>query len=452
MFAGFEDRKRAASKLAPGPRTYNMFGELAHIRRDRLGFVLRMARNYGDIVRFRMGPRVLHLVSEPDGVRHVLQANYKNYKKGVGIAQAKQWLGEGLVTSEGELWARHRRIIQPAINRDRLAVLSPFIVSAALEMLERWRFAAGSRYTIDVASEMMALTLKIIAQVLFKTDLSNVQELGEAFAASLQDAMDRMTAVVMLPDWLPVPGKLRFRRALRTLEATVYDIIRSGRNCDDGDGDGGFLLSLLNSRFSDKEIRDQILTMLLAGHETTASSLAWTFYLLSEHPWAWKRLRAELDDVLGGRPPTHDDLPRLVWTRMVWEEALRLYPPVWLIPRRAIAADEIGGYFIPANSDVLISPFVIHRDTRYWHDPSVFDPERFSPNRPERRPDFTYLPFGSGPRACVGQPFAMTEALLVLAMVNQRYCLSRRPNCRVVPEPLLTLRLRNGLPMMLVAS
>jgi cytochrome P450 len=430
-------------------------GELFQIRHDRLGFVMRLTRDFGDIVRFRVGFRVLHLVSHPDYVQYVLQDNQDNYRKGVGLLQAKRWLGEGLVTSEGEVWLRQRRLIQPAFQRQHLNSFASVVTTATSAMLERWQECARHGRKLEIASQMMRLTLEVITQVLFSTSFSNAGEIGAAFTLALQDTMDRMTGFIILPDWLPFPGKLRFRRALKTLNATADEIIRTHRDGGDAYKDLVSMLSLKNKKseegFADRELRDQIITMLIAGHETTASSLAWTFYLLSRHPWAWQRLRDEVDQVLGGRLPTHADLPRLVWTRTLFEESLRLYPPVWLIPRRAVNADEVGGYHIPAGSDVLISPYVLHRHPKYWEQPDIFLPERFSGGQPENRHRYIYLPFGAGPRICVATSFAVMEALLILTMVTQKYRLEFVPNFKVVPEPLLTLRFRNGLHMTAVS-
>ena len=429
--------------IAPGPRGHVLFGELLPIRRDPLDFVTRMWREHGDVVRFRMGLRVAHLVSDPEAVGHVLQDNAANYRKGIGLAQARRWLGDGLVTSEGAVWARQRRLIQPVFQRQRLAGVSPVVTTATAAMLDAW--CAGPGGNIDVASQMMRLTLVIITRVMFSATVANTGEIGAAFTTTLHDAMARMTALARVPDWLPSPGNLRFRRALHTLNALVDALIQ--RHRQEGGAPHDLLSMLAAEGLGDRELRDQVLTMLLVGHETTASALAWTFYLLASHPWAWTRLKEEVDRVLGGRVPTHDDLPGLVWTRQVLDESLRLYPPVWLIPRRAIAGDEVSGYPIPAGSEVLISPYVLHRHPEHWEKPDVFDPERFSAERAVKRYRSVYIPFGAGPRACVGSALATLEAILILAMVAQRCRLELVPGFEAVTEPLLTLRFRHGLPM-----
>jgi cytochrome P450 len=441
-------------RTAPGPRGHVLLGKILQIRRDRLGFVTEIARQFGDVVRFRMGFKVLHLVSHPDCIRYVLEENHANYRKGVGVAQAKRWLGNGLVTSEGAAWARQRRLIQPIFNRNHAARFGVAVAEATSKMLEQWHSPAVGGRSLDVASHMMQLTLAIITRVVFDTVVSDAREVGNAFTVLLRDAMERMTATALLPWWVPLPGRTRFDAALATLHATVDHIIRERRARGDADSAGSALLSMLLAEretgaggLSDLEIRDQVMTILLAGHETTASALAWTFHLLGIHPWAWDQVRDEVERVLSGRAPTPVDLPRLVWTRKVLEESLRLYPPVWLIPRQAIRADVIAGYRIPAGSEVLISPYVVHRHPSYWDQPDDFAPDRGGPDKAPTRSPYTFIPFGVGPRACVGSVFAMTEALMVIAMVAQRYRLVPVPGFPVEPEPLLTLRFRRGLLM-----
>lgn len=446
-------RLRSPSKervVAPGPRGHVLLGKLLQIRRDRLRFVTEMAREFGGVVRFRMGARVLHLVSNPDGIRYVLNENHANYRKGVGLAEARTWLGDGLVTSEGRVWARHRRLMQPAFNPKRVRAFGPLVVDATSDLVAQWRSAAAERRAVDVASDLTQLTLNIITRAMFNTRLEDVEKVGAAFSTALHDAMSRMTAVVLLPDWIPFPGKLRFRRAVRTLKEIVHDVVRKHRK---GTIEKDNLVSILLSEedgrgdsLSDKEVHDEVMTILLAGHETTASSLAWTFFLLAQNPWAWRRLRDEVEEVLAEKTPEPGDLPKLSWMGMVFKESLRLYPPVWMIPRRAISDDEICGFHVPADSDVLISPYVLHRDPRRWEQPEAFSPGRFSEEGTHIQPE-SYLPFGRGPRACIGSAFATMEALLILVMCVQNFRLELSPSARVVPEPLLTLRFRYGLEM-----
>jgi cytochrome P450 len=422
---------------------------LFDVRRDRLGLVTSIRREFGDIVRFRMASRTLHLISRPDYVRHILVDNHANYCKGVGLSQAKRWLGEGLVTSEGATWARQRRLVYPSFQSSQLASFGDVVTACTADAMASWRAAADNGQPLELSSQMMSLTLRVIARFMFSTDLTDQGELGTAFTTALRDAMDRMTAIVALPDWLPFAGKRRFVKAIAALDSMVSSIVQEHRNPAKRYDD---LVSRLlagrdeaGDRLSDREIRDQVLTILLAGHETTASSIASTLYLLDCHSDARRQVLDEIKRVPCGRMPTSEDIPRFTWTRMVYEEALRLFPPVWLIPRRALDADEIGGYYIPPHSEVLVCPYVMHRHPDYWQNPDVFDPRRFSPEQAAGRPAYAYLPFGAGQRACIGKSLAMTEALLILAMVVQTYELRAVPGHPVLPEPLLTLRFRNGI-------
>jgi enediyne biosynthesis protein E7 len=441
------------ARLAPGPRGLLLLGMLLEIRRDRLRFVTRIRAEYGAIVRFKMGRRVLHLVSGASEVRHVLVDNAANYTKGVGLAEARRWLGNGLVTSEGTTWARQRRLMQPAFHRHRTVDFARLVTTAAAGMLLRWR-AAPSDQAVNVADEFMGITLDVIARAMFRTAIDDDPAVRRAFTTALHDAMARMTEFVPVPTWLPTPGNVRFVRAIKTLSHIVDSILE--RHAHDGSGTPD-LLSMFAPNgesgevgFSRQEIRDQIMTILLAGHETTAHSIAWTCYLLAQHPTVQEEVAAELATVLDGRTPSQVDLEKVPRLKMVYEEALRLYPPVWLIPRRAQAADTLGGYEVPPDSDVLISPWVIHRDPAHWENPDAFDPNRFDPSCVAARRPYVYLPFGAGPRACIGITLAMMEGLLVLAMVLQQYRLQLAPTPPVVPDPTLTLRFRHGLPLLLV--
>jgi enediyne biosynthesis protein E7 len=289
----------------------------------------------------------------------------------------------------------------------------------------------------------------VISDTMFSTSISDNDGVRKAFTAALHDAMERMTQLVPIPMWIPTPKNRRFSKAIKALHEIVAQIVA---NHSDHDGTGSDLLSMLKQcgglgAFSRSEVRDQIMTILLAGHETTANSIAWTCYLLSQHPTMWRRVSEEVTKVIGDRIPNQADVKDLVWMRMAYEEALRLFPPIWLIPRRTIRKDDLGGYEIPANSDVLVSPWVIHRHPDYWENPDVFNPERFSPEHVGKRPAYSYLPFGAGPRACIGTSFANTEALLVLAMITQKFRLELASGTRVAAEPSLTLRFRNGLYM-----
>ncbi|MBI3967523.1 MAG: cytochrome P450 [Chloroflexi bacterium] len=430
-----------------------MLGSVPDFWRDPLGTLMAGWRDHGDVVRFRLGgPLVAHLVVRPDGVKQVLQDRHASYRKVPFYNdKMKGLVGEGLLTSEGDFWLRQRRLAQPAFHRQRVGALAPTMTALTLRLLERWEreYAAGQPF--DVADEMMRLTLQIVARALLGADVSReARAVGRAATVAIEYTNLRMQWYFDLPDWLPLPRTRRFVHARCYLDRVVYRIIENRRQSG---ADTGDLLSMLfqvedaetGERMSDRQLRDEVMTMFLAGHETTAILLSWTWYLLSTNPEAGERLRAELAQVLAGRPPTAADLPRLEYTRMVLEEALRLYPPAYALSRAPIADDEIEGYRIPAQSVVFLSPFVTHRHPEYWAAPERFDPERFRPEHVAGRPRFAYYPFGGGPRQCIGASFAVMEAQLVLATIAQRYRLHVDPNHPIALKPTITLRPRHGI-------
>jgi cytochrome P450 len=325
------------------------------------------------------------------------------------------------------------------------------MISLVRNQLERWPQHIGNGRPLDIASEMMRLTYKIVASSLLGVDaFADLRTIETEMDVLMQHVWRRLETVVHWPVWVPTPRNRRFRRALGEVDAIVSRIIEQHRQPKDGDRTNGYLLSrLLRVRdeetgegLSDQLLRNETITFLLAGHETTATNLAWTFYLLSRHPNVERRLREELDTVLGGRTPTVGDLPRLQYTQMVIQESLRLYPPIWIIERRIIDDDVVGPYRLPGGSSIVISPYALHRHPGYWKDPEAFEPERFEARTPK-----AYMPFGTGPHHCIGNEFAMLEARLILAMVLQSYRLRLQPGHRVEPEPGITLRLRHGLMM-----
>jgi len=409
-------------------------------------------RRYGDVVRYRLGTMQVFLVVHPDGVNHVLQENHRNYVKSVDYQILKRVLGEGLLTSEGPLWLRQRRLMAPMFHRQRIAEFGATMVDSTLKMLDHWSSLASQGSTFDVCNEMMHLTLEIVARVLFKVELAGemAHEIGRDVTVS-NERLGQFDLGTLLP-WLPTPRNREFRRATRSLDAIVAGIIadhrRSGR-------DRGDLLSLLlaardqdtGEAMSDQQVRDEALTLILAGHETTANALAWTWYLLSQNPDVERNLHAELAEVLGGRAPAVADLPNLRYTSMVIDESMRLYPPAWSVGRSPVADDEILGFIIPKGSSVMLSQWLTHRHPDFWENPEQFDPDRFSRERSANRPRYAYFPFGGGPRQCIGNVFALTEANLILAAVAQKYRLRMAPGHRVELQPLVTLRPRYGLKM-----
>jgi cytochrome P450 len=382
----------------------------------------------------------------------VLQDNARNYHKSPLYDKLRLSLGNGLLTSEGPYWLRQRRLAQPAFHRQRIATLAAVMTEAAAQTADRWEPVADRRQSLDVAEEMMQLTQAIILRTMLGTDLGPISdEVGSAWETVNRYIGESFWSLGLLDGW-PTPRNRRFHAARDVLDCAVFRMIeerrRRGASSDD-------LLSMLiaatdedtGERMTDRQLRDEVMTFFLAGHETTSLALAWTWYLLSQHPDAQARLETEVDEALGDRAAGYQDLERLPYTRMVIEEAMRLYPPAWGFSRQAIEADTIGGYHLPAGWLVFVLPYVMHRHPLYWEDPERFDPARFTPDRAAARSKFVYLPFGAGPRQCIGNQFAIIEAQLIVATLTQRYRLRLVPGHRVEPWPLITLRPRYGIRM-----
>jgi len=435
-------------QIAPGPRGDLLLGNVRAFRRDVLGLMMESAREYGDVVRFHLGPLVVHLVNHPDHVEHVLQSHARNYDKATrSSAMIRSISGDSLLTSNGALWQRQRRLIQPSFHRQRVAGLATDMIRFTAAMLQRWQENLANGQPLDIASEMMRLTYTIVGKTLLGADVgADSAAVEHAMDTMLKHTYERWGKILDFPEFIPTPANVRFRRALKTVNQIVYRIIAEHRARNDAGSD---LLSMLlqvrdeqtGEGLSDSELRNETITFLLAGHETTANALSWTFYLLSQNPDVERQLRSEVSAVLGGRLPTVEDLPRLTFTTMVIQEAMRLYPPIWAIERRAITEDVIGGFHIPAKSSIVISPYVLHRHESFWPRAEQFDPTRFN-SRPR-----AYIPFGSGPRFCIGTEFAMMEARLIVPMVIQACHLELVPGHPVVPQPSITLRLKSGLRM-----
>jgi cytochrome P450 len=433
---------------------------VARSRRDPLGFLLDGMRRYGDVCRFHFGPLLSHLVSHPDHVRRVLLDNARNYPRSWHYGRTKVVVGEGLVTTEGAVWRRLRRMSQPAFHHDRIAALAGSMTDAIGAMLDRWRAHArvAPGEPVDVAAEFAGLTLRIVGRALLGIDLiGEADRITRAVTTSLEYLEYRIINLLVIPPGVPTPRNLRARRALRELDDVIAGIL-AGRRAEPGRVAGDLLAMLLAVRdeeagegLTDRELRDQVITFIGAGHETTAVSLAWTIALLCRHPEADDRLRAEVAGAVGGRTPTVADLPRLAYTRRVIEESLRLYPPVYATVRDAMADDEIGGYHIPARSMVVLSSYVTHRHPEFWPDPEAFDPDRFLPERSAGRPRFAWYPFLGGPHQCIGQEFAIMEMVLAVAMIAQAFRFQLAPGARVEPRPMVTLRPRGGVPVVLQA-
>ncbi|MEV7780113.1 cytochrome P450 [Kitasatospora sp. NPDC088351] len=435
----------------PGPSRRRTLDLLTRMARDRLSVMTWAARTYGDAVRLPLGPKTLHFFNHPDHARRVLADNGANYHKGIGLTHARRALGDGLLTSEGALWRQQRRTIQPAFQPKRLAQQAAAVGEEAEKLVARL-LARPPGEPVDIRQEMTGLTLGVLGRTLLDADLDAYEGIGEHFETVQDQAMFEMMSLGAVPTWIPLPGQTRFRRARAELERITATLAAERASASTG-GRDDVLSRLVESSRDDPpavrrlRVRDELVTLLLAGHETTASTLSWTFHLAARHPQVWERLHEEAVEVLGDRPVGIGDVHRLGYTTMVLQEVMRLYPPVWILPRKALAEDEIGGYRVPAGADVLICPYTLHRHPEFWDHPNRFDPERFTPERAAHRSRYSYLPFGAGPRVCVGSGLGMMEAAVVTAAVARRVRLTEVPGYPVVPEPMLTLRVRGGLPM-----
>lgn len=449
-----EPATAAARRRAPGPRGLPLLGSVLVFRKDPIGFMLEAWRTYGDVVRLNLRGMTVHLLVQPDHIQHVLVHRKQNYFKGYGYDDQKLLLGEGLITSEGALWERQHRLMQPYFTPRGVTHFVDIMIRATRTMLARWEPLADGHHAIQVDAEMARLTGNIIVRILFDMDLDEqTSRIDEAFQYCISFIDKRSADLMALPMFIPTPANRRFTRHLSTIYQFIDDRIDEHRHRHHAED---FLSVLLRARdeetgerMSDRQLRDELVTLFVAGYQTTMHALTWTWYLLSQHPQVAGRLWEEQRSVLGGRPPTVADLQQLRYTGMVFQEAMRLYPPVKVVVRQAIDDDEIGGYHIPAMSLVLISPYITHRHSAIWKNPDIFDPERFTTEQAEQRSRYAYLPFSAGPRICLGNNFAMLEAAIVLMMVTQRYGLQLVPGHRVVPSMEVKTRPLYGMPMTL---
>lgn len=447
---------RLDERVAPGPSGMAAARMFLPGGPDRITLFRRLHRRYGDVVRFSIGGRPVHLICDPQAVKYVFQDNNHNYQKGRGLVKARELLGDGLLTSEGEFWRRQRRLIQPVFHRRKIATFAEKMTAATEAMLNRWEPRADSGEPFDVAEEMMRLTLDIVSKTLFSTALSEreFETVSEVMRPLLQYTARRITSPFDFLDKWPTPANIRQKQYQERLNEIVYRMIAERRKSGVAHDD---LLGMLmdatdeqtGARMDDAQLRDEVMTIFLAGHETTANLLSFLWMLLSQHANVRRDLYLEVDEVLNGRRPVVGDVANLKLVNLVIDETLRLYPPAWIIGRQAIEADEINGFDIPAGSGVLISPFILHRHPAHWTNPEGFDPWRFSDENAAHRLRYLFVPFGGGPRLCIGNNFALTEAALIVGMVSQRYELNLAPGFRVELDPAFTLRPRDGVWMTL---
>jgi cytochrome P450 len=437
----------------PGPKDALAGLTLARRFRARpLDFITELGQTYGDLAYFRIGPLRFYVVNNPQLIREVLVAKHKHFRRPASIVgPLSKFDGNGLVLSEGDFWLRQRRLVQPAFATKRFDVYGRATVDYTRRMLDRW--SGGT--SLDVAEAMTELTLHIIAKTLFDVELSDDQasQLGEAVRVVSQAVTAEAGYPVHLPDWLPLPSKRRKRWAIRTLDEFVWSAIHRRRASGDDRGD---LLSMLllavddegdGGRMTDLQARDEAMTLFNAGHDSTAAALAWIWYLVAGHPAVEAKLIEEVDSVLAGRAPQYADVARLPYAEMVVKEALRLYPPTWgLLPREVVTPVELAGYTIPKRAWIYIFPYLTQRDGRFFENPEKFEPERFAPGRVDKIPQYAYIPFGGGPRVCIGNTFATMEMILIMATVLQKFRLKLAPGQQAIePEPLISIRPQGGL-------
>lgn len=442
----------ATAILPPGPRSLIPGLNLIKLRRSPIKFLSQLAAEYGDVAYFKLGPQPVVLINNPDLIRDVLITHNKQFMKGEGLQRAKRLLGEGLLTSEGDFHLRQRRLAQPAFHRQRIAGYGSTMIEYSQRLSDSWQ--AGDER--DISREMMRLTLAIAGKTLFDADVeAEADEIGDA----LSEAMEMFNYLTLpffgILERLPLPVMKRFKAARQRLDETIYRMIRERR--DRGEDRGDLLSMLMQARdvegdgsgMTDEQLRDEAMTIFLAGHETTANALTWTWYLLSQNPEAEAKLHTEIAEVLGERSATAEDFPRLKYAEMVFAEAMRMYPPAWLIGRRALNDYQLNGYHVPSRSIILMSQYVMHHNSKYFPEPDRFDPDRWTPEAREARPKFSYFPFGGGPRVCIGESFAWMEGVLVLATLAQKWRMRLAPGHAVELLPLVTLRPKHGMKMKL---
>jgi cytochrome P450 len=443
-------RTRPRPSRPPGPPpSHRLWGHLPEFRADRLRFLAGCAREYGDVVALRLGPARIWLLNHPDLVEDVLVNQNRIMRKHFALRSARPSLGNGLLTSEGEFWRRQRRLAQPAFARDRISAYGAVMVEYAERMLDGW----SDGQPRDLQADMMRLTLEIVAKTLFDADIAREsRDIARAMEVLLANFTDRVNRIVKVPTWVPIPRNIRFRRAMALVRGTLDRIIAERRRAGEDRGD---LLSMLlqatdtegdGTGMADRQLRDEVVTLFMAGHETTANTLAWAWFLLSRHPEAEAALHAELDEVLGGRPPTVDDLPRLRYADHVITETLRLYPTAWLLGREPSEPCRVGGYDVPRGTTLWMAQWVIHRDPRWFDEPERFRPARWGEGLARRLHRYAYFPFGGGPRICIGNHFAQMEAVLLLAAVARRFRVEVDRDAEVRPLPTMTLRPERGVP------
>ncbi|MER6715284.1 MULTISPECIES: cytochrome P450 [unclassified Streptomyces] len=435
------------TRSAPGPDGGVLFGALSSFKKDTLKLLMEMQNRYGGIVRMKMGPYLVHQITRPEHVKHVLQDNSANYERGKFYRGFNLFFGRGMLTTDGAEWKTRRAVSQPFFHRAKLRANSPVITTTVDELLDKWEDVAKSGRETDVTDDMMWLAMGVLGRLLYGVDLRDYAErLMPAVRFSLKAMILTGEVKQMMPKWVPTKYQRDLKRhqgVLNDVMDEIIDLHRQGRGSADS-----VVTALLNAThqvtgkpFTQRQIRAELKTLFLAGHETTGCALTWTLYAIAKYPDVRRKLAAELESVLGGRVPSAEDLPQLPYLRQVVDESLRMYPPIWVFPRDAIAEDNINGYHIPAGSTILVPTYAAHHNKDSWEDPEAFDPERFCPvSGKSGRDRYDYFPFGGGARKCIGMDLALLEIQLAVAMITQRFRLSLVAGHPVTPGALVSLR------------
>lgn len=433
--------------VPPGPKGNLILGNALGFVKDPINFMMKNTDAWGDIIYFRFFHYKTYFINHPDYIQQVMQENNRKYVKSPGYNPLKLLIGNGIFTSEGNFWLKQRRMYQPAFNKDNIKIYSNAVIESSNALIQRWEMFNQKDIPINISQEMMKITLEIIGKTLFSTDVSSVTNtVWHSLTLALKFINNRTKYNPFnLPISFPTPNNLRFAKALRLLDNVIFEIIEKRRKSSFQYDD--LLSRLMNSRdeesvtqMDDKQLRDEVMTVFLAGHETSANVLTWTLYFLSKYPETEYKVYEEIKNNLGERIVVYDDLPKFVYTTQVLKEIMRLYPPVWLLGRQSIEEDFIDGFKIPKGMHLRISPYVLHRHPKFWNNPEKFDPDRFVNDKEKKLHKFAYIPFGAGPRLCIGQNFAMIEMLIITLLIVQKYKLALVPDQSTEIGQLITLR------------
>lgn len=441
--------------LPPSPEKQHLIFKNAYYMANwPIEFLFENYDTMGPIYWVKSPIRKIAVLNDPECVRHILQENNRNYVKSFGYDPLKLLLGNGLLTSEGDFWRKQRRLAQPGFHKEKLAAIVDTMITCTGQLLTRWEKLEGVE--MNISSEMNHVALDIVSKSLFISNVEDeIDKISTWVTVAIEQGAERIRNPFKIPTWIPTPNNLKQNKAVSVLNEVINGIIEKRRN--EGKQYDDLLSMLMDARdedtgegMSNAQLRDEVMTIFIAGHETTANALTWAFYVLAQHPEIEQKLKAEIDEVLQGRPVSFENLRSLTYTRQVIDETLRLYPPAWIIGRKNIEDDEIGGYFIPAGTNCLVPTLCIHRSPKYWKDPLKFDPDRFSTERVKEQKKFTYFPFGGGPRLCIGNNFALMEMQVVMASIMQRYTFELKDTTPIELDPLITLRPKQNVYLKLV--